>query len=101
MSVIPKSGDQKYAFQEEQDRQKSDSERVANKRGQSHSKNFDNDNNLSNFCQGFSEIYSYSPLIRTVILFYQYIAYTIIHGHLAKIKNLPLDEKSPSHYSPS
>jgi len=46
MSVIPKSGDQKYAFQEEQDRQKSDSERVANKRGQSHSKNFDNDNNL-------------------------------------------------------
>jgi len=58
-------------------------------------------NTESNFCQGFSEIYSYSPLIRTVILFYQYIAYTIIHGHLAKIKNLPLDEKSPSHYSPS
>jgi hypothetical protein len=49
MSVIPKSGDQKYAFQEEQDRQKSDSERVANKRGQSHSKNFDNDNNLTYF----------------------------------------------------
>jgi hypothetical protein len=58
-------------------------------------------NTKSNFCQGFSEIYCHIPLIGYTILFYQYIAYTIVNGHPAKIKNLPLDEKSPSHYSPS
>jgi len=35
------------------------------------------------------------------MVFYKYIAFTIMNGHPAKIKNLPLDDKSPSQYSPS
>jgi len=58
-------------------------------------------NTKSNFCQGFSEIYCHIPLIPCTMVFYKYIAFTIMNGHLAKIKNLPLDEKSPSQYSPS